>query len=157
VLRAPAGSPEATGLSHDVAVRREPESHHEVLQVIHIRRAGDFFNGLLEANHPVYIAPGPLNALEVLRRAYEGGPERFGERGWRTGRELTGLIAELNRRGGARHITRVDSMELKWLADVGLAEKRDEKLAWGRDQPVVYWRVSASGRAVRVLTWRDSR
>lgn len=114
--------------------------------------------GKMEKHPPAYIAPGPLNALMVLRCAYEEGRERFGARGWRTGRELTLFIDELNaRRNGARHLARIDSMELKWLADVGLAEKRDEKLAWGRDLPVVYWRVSAAGRSVRLLEWRKPR
>jgi hypothetical protein len=113
--------------------------------------------GKLEENHPVYIAPGPLNALEVLRHAHQGGPERFGGRGWRTGRELTLLADELNGWNDAGHYTRIDSMELRWLAGVGLAEKREEKLAWGREQPVVYWRVAAAGRSVRVLEWRDPR
>lgn len=113
--------------------------------------------GELEEYRRVYVAPGPLNALEVLRRAHEEGPERFGGRGWRTGRELTLLTDELNRRNGTGHYARIDSMELKWLAGVGLAERREEKLAWGRDQPVVYWRISDAGRSVRVLEWRDPR
>jgi hypothetical protein len=114
--------------------------------------------GEMEKDRPVYIALGPLNALRVLRCAYDEGPERFGGRGWRTGRELTALVDELNKKGQhRRHFGRIDSMELKWLAGVGLAEKRDEKLAWGRDRPVVYWRVSDAGRSVRVLAWRNPR
>ena len=113
--------------------------------------------GEMEKDSPTYIALGPLNALEVLRCAYEQGPERFGGRGWRTGRELTVFMAQLNRRKGTDHYFRIDSMELKWLASAGLAEKRDEKLTWGRDQPVVYWRVSALGRTTRVLEWRGPR
>lgn len=111
--------------------------------------------GTAEKAGPVYLAPGPRNALVVLRLAYESeGRKRFGEWGWRTGRELTLLVDELNARSsGARHLSRLDSMELKWLASVGLAEKRAEKLAWGRDRPVVYWRVSEAGRAVRLLSW----
>ncbi|HET7463741.1 MAG TPA: hypothetical protein VFJ82_20975, partial [Longimicrobium sp.] len=37
-------------------------------------------------------------------------------------RELTLFLEDLNeRRNGARHFARIDSMELKWLATVGLA------------------------------------
>jgi hypothetical protein len=115
--------------------------------------------GSAEKPAPVYLAPGPRNALAVLRLAYEAeGRKRFGEPGWRTGRELTLFVDELNARSnGARHLARLDSMELKWLASVGLAEKRDEKLAWGRDRPVVYWRVSEAGRTVRMLSWSAPR
>ncbi|HYH83249.1 MAG TPA: hypothetical protein VEX86_25860 [Longimicrobium sp.] len=113
--------------------------------------------GEMEKDAAIYIAPGPLNALEVLRRACEEGPERFAGRGWRTGRELTLFVEQLNGRNGTDRYFRIDSMELKWLASAGLVEKRDEKLAWGRDQPVVYWRVSASGRIARVVEWREPR
>jgi hypothetical protein len=115
--------------------------------------------GAAEKPAPVYLAPGPRNALVVLRLACEAeGRKRFGEWGWRTGRELTLLVDELNRTGnGSRHLARLDSMELKWLASVGLAEKRDEKLGCGRDRPVVYWRVSGAGRAVRLLSWNAPR
>jgi len=113
--------------------------------------------GAAEKPAPVYLAPGPRNALVVLRLAYESGErKRFGEWGWHTGRELTLLVDGLNARG-AHHLARLDSMELKWLASVGLAEKRDEKLAWGRDRPVVYWRVSEAGRVVRLLSWSAPR
>jgi hypothetical protein len=114
--------------------------------------------GELENDRRVYIALGPLNALRVLRCACDEGPERFGGRGWRTGRELTALVDELNEKGQhRRRFGRIDSMELKWLAAVGFGERRDEKLAWGRDLPVVYWRVSDVGRTVRVLEWRNPR
>ncbi len=95
----------------------------------------------------------------MLRLAYEAeGPARFGGRGWRTGRELTVLVDQLNRnRRAADHFTRVDSMELKWLASVGLAEKRGEQLAWGRERPVVYWRIADAGQRVRLLEWREPR
>jgi hypothetical protein len=113
--------------------------------------------GAAEEPAPVYLAPGPRNALTVLRLAYESGErQRFGEWGWYTGRELTLLVDGLNERG-VRHVGRLDSMELKWLAGVGLAEKRDEKLTWGRDRPVVYWRVSQAGRTVRLLSWNAPR
>lgn len=56
-----------------------------------------------------------------------------------------------------RCVTRSDSVGLKWLTGVELAETRDEKLAWSSDQPVVCWRVSVAGRDVRVPTWRDGR
>ena len=106
--------------------------------------------GELEENHPVYIPPAQANALKVIRRAYEedDGAEPS-ERGWRTARELTGLIDEWNRRAHARPFTRIDSMELNWLARGGLEELWREKLT----QLVVYWRVSAAGLAVRVLKW----
>lgn len=115
--------------------------------------------GALEKDHPVYIAPGPLNALEVLRLAYEAeGPERFGQRGWMTGRELSAFIDQLNcNRRVADHFARIDTMELKWLASVGFAERRDEKLAEGREKPVIYWRISEAGRVVRLLEWRKPR
>ncbi|HEX6745916.1 MAG TPA: hypothetical protein VF092_01275 [Longimicrobium sp.] len=113
--------------------------------------------GAAEKPAPVYLAPGPRNALTVLRLAYESGErKRFGEWGWHTGRELTLLVDGLNARG-ARHLARLDSTELTWLATVGLAEKRDVKLAWGRDRPVVYWRVSEAGRTVTLLSWRAPR
>lgn len=118
--------------------------------------------GEMEQPAPIYVAPGPRNALAVLRLAYEaeGGPRRFGEHGWRTGRELTLFVDELNRkqaRSGGRQYHRIDSMELKWLADVGLVDKRDQHFAWGRDQPVVCWRVSEAGRTAVLLSWRASR
>jgi hypothetical protein len=116
--------------------------------------------GAMENPAPVYLAPGPRNALEVLRLAFEaeGGPRRFEEHGWSTGRELTVFLEDLNRkRNGAGHLSRIDSMELKWLADVGLVEKRNQQFAWGRDRPVVCWRVSEAGRTVRLLSWRAPR
>ncbi|HSU15171.1 hypothetical protein [Longimicrobium sp.] len=111
--------------------------------------------GEMEKPAPVYLAPGPRNALAVLRLAYDAqaGPRRFGEDGWRTGREPTLIVEESNRQRAARRYSRLDSMDLKWLARGGFAEKRDERL-WGRDQPVVYWRVSEAGRSVVLLPWR---
>ena len=105
---------------------------------------------LMTGHQWVYIPPAQANALKVIRRAYEedDGAEPS-ERGWRTARELTGLIDEWNRRAHARPFTRIDSMELNWLARGGLAELWGEKLT----QLVVYWRVSAAGLAVRVLKW----
>jgi hypothetical protein len=38
---------------------------------------------------------------------------------------------------------------------MGLAERRDVRLAWGRERPAVFWRASAEGRAARVLEWRE--
>ena len=114
--------------------------------------------GELEKPMPLYIAPGPLNALEVLRLAYnaESGPERFGERGWRTGRELTLFVDVVNtKEDTGRRFHRIDSMELKWLADGGLVERRDQHFPWGRERPVVCWRVSEFGRTVRLLMWRS--
>lgn len=111
--------------------------------------------GEVEPDHGIYIAPGPRNALLVLRLAFEReGPERFREHGWRTGRELTSLIDELNRHRAADHFRTIDWMDLKWLAGFGLAERREQTVVWGRERPVAFWRVSASGRTIPLLSWR---
>ena len=120
-------------------------------------RLGGSEEGFADGSHAGYLAPGPRNALELLRLAFEveGGPRRFSELGWRMGRELAALLEDLNRkRNGDCHFARIDSMELKWLADVGLVEKRDQQFAWGRDRPVVCCRVSEAGRMVCLLSWR---
>jgi hypothetical protein len=145
-----AGKEEWVYRINDAGVRASAEAWGDAYERVRVP-------GAAEKPAPVYLAPGPRNALAVLRLAYESEQrKRFGEWGWRTGRELTLLVDGLNERG-ARQLARVDSMELKWLASVGLAEKRDEKLAWGRDRPVVYWRVSDAGRAVRLLSWSAPR
>ena len=118
--------------------------------------------GEMECPKPVYVAAGALNALLVLRAAYEAeeGPARFGERGWRTGRELIQVVESLNRKqertGGRRH-SRIDPMELQQLARAGLAERREQQVVWGREQPNVFWRVSEAGRTAVPLSWRAPR
>jgi len=115
--------------------------------------------GERERPAPVYLARGPRRALEVLRLAYEAGGERFGEHGWKTGRELTLFVEELNReqeRVNEQSYSRLDSMDFNWLVSVGLAEKREFEHG-GRKVPAVFWRVSSTGRDAAVLSWRAPR
>jgi len=116
--------------------------------------------GAVEARKPVYLPRGQRSTLGVLRAAYESAPVRFGERGWRTGRELTDFKDRLNdeqERNGGPLYSLVDTGDLKGLVSAGLAERRDETLAWGRSAPVVYWRASKAGRDTAVLEWREPR
>lgn len=117
--------------------------------------------GELEYPKPIYLTPGQLNALLVLRAALDAdGPPRFGERGWRTGRELMPVVESLNRKQeqtGGRHYSRIDPMELQQLAGAGLAERRQQQVVWGREQPNTFWRVSEAGRTAVLLSWRTPR
>lgn len=116
--------------------------------------------GAVEGRKPVYLPRGQRSTLGVLRAAYESAPVRFGERGWRTGRELTDFKDRLNdeqERNGGPLYWRVDTGDLNGLVSAGLAERRDEELAWGRSGLVVYWRASKAGRDAVVLEWREPR
>jgi hypothetical protein len=84
---------------------------------------------------------------------------RFGERGWRTGRELTVYKDRLNDEqewNGGPLYGLVDTGDLKALLSAGLVERREQQL-WGRNTPVVYWRASKTGRDAVVLEWRVPR
>jgi hypothetical protein len=116
--------------------------------------------GAVEARKPVYLPRGQRSTLHVLRAAYESAPVRFDERGWRTGRELTVFKDRLNEeqeRNGGPLYGLVDTGDLKALVSAGLAERRDQRLEWGRAVPVVYWRVSKAGREAVALEWRVPR
>ncbi len=114
--------------------------------------------GEMEKDGPVYVPPNARNALEVLRIAYDpDGPERFDECGWRTARELTTLLNEVNRsRPAADHFRLIDHLDLAWLTRAGLAEKRYQTFEWRGERPVVFWRVSSAGLSTRLLIWHSA-
>jgi hypothetical protein len=105
----------------------------------------------------VYAPSRQRGALRLLREAYDDPavPERFGGRGWVSGRELGARVDLHNftqRRERQPHIA-VDGTDLHWLILWGFAERRNDADRAG----VVYWRVTEAGRAVRLLDWKTLR
>lgn len=108
----------------------------------------------------VYAPNRQRGALRLLREAYDDPavPERFGGRGWVSGREL-GARAELHnfeqrrRRARGQPYIAVDGTDLHWLVLWGFAERQNDPDGAG----VVYWRVTVAGREVRLLDWKTLR
>ena len=107
----------------------------------------------------VYAPRRQRGALRMLREAYDDPrvPERFGGRGWVSGRELGARVDLHNFNQGRRHrrwaYISVDGTDLHWLCLWGFAERRKDP-----DGAVdVYWRVTEAGRAVRLLDWKTLR
>jgi hypothetical protein len=105
----------------------------------------------------VYAPGRQRGALRLLREAYDDPavPERFGGRGWVSGRELGARVDQHNftqRHERQPHIA-IDGTDLHWLIRWGFAERRNDPDRVG----VVYWRVTEAGRAVRLLDWKPLR
>jgi hypothetical protein len=107
----------------------------------------------------VYAPRRQRGALRMLRDAYADPsvPERFGGRGWVSGRELGARVDLHNRQQRGRHgrhpYFAVDGTDLHWLVLWGFAERRNDPDRAG----VVYWRATEAGRAVRLLDWKELR
>jgi hypothetical protein len=126
------------------------------------------------ADAELYLPPGPLVALEELRRALDDAtPRHLGETGWRTESELlsvlvpafvqwmeeteeweTGDAAWRGRTAPPGFPRLFDRGNLDWLRRAGLAQR------WGdtpghRTRPRILWRVTAAGRLATPLTWHD--
>lgn len=102
----------------------------------------------------VYAPGRQRGALRLLREAYDDPavPERFGGRGWVSGRELGARVDLHNSRQerGRHSRIAVDGTDLHWLILWGFAERRNDPDRAG----VVYWRATEAGRAVRLLDWK---
>jgi hypothetical protein len=106
----------------------------------------------------VYAPSRQRGALRMLREAYDDPtvPERFGGRGWVSGRELGARVDLHNskQRGRWRQpYISVDGTDLHWLVLWGFTERRDDLERAG----VVYWRATEAGRVVRLLDWKTLR
>lgn len=106
----------------------------------------------------VYTPKNQRGALRMLREACNDPvvPERFGGGGWVSGRELGALVDRHNfkrRAGRSKPYLSVYATDLRWLVLWGLAERRNDP----ERADVVYWRVSETGRAVRLLDWKTLR
>lgn len=102
----------------------------------------------------VYLPDGARGALEALRLALMDpapGMALPHERGWRTGSELTALLAAQPGGVGSRGFY---SESLSWLVRAGLAERRTVTVAW-RGQPVVVWRATPAGGVLQLIEWRE--
>jgi hypothetical protein len=107
-----------------------------------------------DAGGAVYAPVRQRGALRLLRDSYDDPavPERFGGRGWVSGRELGARVDlhNLQQPHGREPRIAVDGTDLHWLIRWGLAERRNDP-----DQArVVYWRATDAGRAVRLLDWK---
>jgi hypothetical protein len=108
----------------------------------------------------VYAPSRQRGALRMLREAYDDPrvPERFGGRGWVSGRELGARVDlhnfEQRRRRGRRHpYVSVDGTDLHWLVLWRFVERQNDP----EGAVDVYWRVTEAGRAVRLLDWKPLR
>jgi hypothetical protein len=107
----------------------------------------------------VYVRRGGRWALEVLREAYRvgGKPHRMnGEPGWLTSMEIRKPLEAWNRLHGSEEGFRIilDTDTLSLISS-GLIEKAHVQLAWGREKPVVMYRVTPLGRTVKLLEWYE--
>lgn len=110
---------------------------------------------LAEAEPAVYAPSRQRGALLLLRAAYDDTavPVHFGGRGWVTGRELGARVEAANRLCGRQRgsvFYAVDGTDLRWLADNGLVERREDPTR----PHVVWWRVTELGRTVVLLEWK---
>jgi len=110
-----------------------------------------------DARRAVYAPSRQRGALRLLREACDDPavPERFGGRGWVSGRELGARVDQHNFKGrrGRQPLIAVDGTDLHWLILWGFAERRNDPDRVG----VVYWRATEAGRAVRLLDWKTMR
>lgn len=107
----------------------------------------------------VYLRGGVITALDALRFAAENSTSRRAritdEPEWRTARELTGwLRSEGDRTGQERSFL---SDDLAWAIKNGLTERRELPPPPNSytSAPVVVYRITVTGAAVRPLVWYD--
>lgn len=109
-----------------------------------------------------YLRPGVKAALDALRYAAENSSARrariAGEPEWRTARELTNwLRAEGDRTGDQRSFF---SDDLTWAVKTGLIERRELPPPPNSPhsiRPVIVYRITAAGAAVKPLVWHDPK
>jgi hypothetical protein len=106
-----------------------------------------------------YVRPGVKAALDALRYAAENSSARrariAGEPEWRTARELTSwLRAEGDRTGDQRSFF---SDDLAWAVRTGLMERRELPPPPNSIRPVIAYRITEAGAAVKPLVWHDPK
>lgn len=97
---------------------------------------------------PAHVPTSCLRVLDELRRTADDptSPTPFpGEPGWLTSRELDERI-----------LNAFDDVDLAWLHERGLTEKRRHLPSATARRPNVYYRITAAGRVLRPLLWNES-
>jgi hypothetical protein len=109
-----------------------------------------------------YLRPGVQVALDALRYAAENSSARRaripGEPEWRTARELTGWLRDEGERTG--HERSFLSDDLAWAVKTGLIERRElppPPNAPTSVRPVIVYRITVTGAAIKPLVWHDPK